>query len=365
MPKEVLFTAPHTVEVHDYSEPELSANEVRVRTLYSGISHGTERSHFRGEAIWLHKHVESDGFLSDERSSLSYPYCYGYEDVAEVIEVGQDVSDIAVGERFVCWNGHRETGVIDLTQINLSPDSIFLPIPGNDDDLEKYIFLALGTVALDGVLLSSINIGESAVIVGQGVVGILTMQLCKLSGAFPVIAVDLLDDRLETSKRLGADYCLNPQHADVGNRVREILGGHGADWCFEASGKTAGIGLALRCGTPFPRVVALGMYDESGSDLKLGEEFCRSSGQILHSRSGGFRLAAEDPTWSLYHRKWDIVRVNQVILRLLSKYKLRVDGLITHRYSLSDANEAYQLIDHHPDRVMKVIFDLNHEGRSG
>ena len=65
---------------------------------------------------------------------------------------------------------------------------------------------------------------------------------------------------------------LNPNHGDVGREVKRILGGPGADVCFECSGQAGGIGLAMHCGTPFPKVIAVGMYDGPADDLYLGEK---------------------------------------------------------------------------------------------
>lgn len=357
MSVEVVFVGPRRIELREYEDRAPGPREVKVRNLYSSISHGTEMSHYRNDAIWHHKRVEADGFVTDGQS-MTYPFTYGYEDVAQVEAVGEGVTGFKPGDRVLCWVHHRETGLFHMDKVNVSTDTIFLPLP-EDDSYDKYVFVSLATVGLDGLLLSGLRLGESAVVVGQGIVGLLAMQLCRLAGADPVIAVDLLDNRLETAKRLGADYTLNPKHGDVGLAVRRILGGHGADICFEASGKTAGIGLALHCGTPYPKVIALGMYDGPAGDLYLGEEFCRSAGMILHSRAGGYRLRPEVPTGEgLYHRKWDIVRINQTIIKLLHTGKLRVDGLISHRFPLTAAPAAYDLIDRHPEQVMKVIFDL-------
>lgn len=356
MPLEVVFTGPRQVELREYAEPALGPREVRVAVLYSGISHGTERSHYRGDAVWHHRRVEPDGFVTDGRS-MGYPFTYGYEDVARVIEVGPAVHEVSVGDVVLCWAHHRETQVFDLDRINRSTDTIFLPLPAAND-MERYIFVSLGTVALDAYLVSGLRLGESAVVIGQGVVGLLQLQLCKLAGAEPVIAVDLLDERLELARRLGADHTLNPRDGDAGVAVRKLLGGRGADLCFECSGRTAGIGLALHCGTPFPKVIAVGMYDGPASDLYLGEEFCRSAGQIIHSRSGGYRLGPECPTAGLTHRKWDVMRVNRTIIRLLQTGRLDVRGLISHRFPLSGAVQAYELVDRQPASVVKVIFDL-------
>lgn len=357
MPIEVVLTGPRQVQVREYQDRPPQPREVKMRNRYSGISHGTEMSHYRGDSVWLHNRVEPDGFIT-EGQSMSYPFCYGYEDVAEVMEVGTAVDEVAAGDLVCCWIGHRETALIDMDKINRSASSIFLPLPAVEN-MERYIFTSLATVGLDGLLVSGLRLGEATVIVGQGVVGLLTMQLARIAGAYPVIAVDLHDHRLAASQRLGADYTFNARKVDAGQEIRDLLGGHGADVVFEASGTASGLTLALRCGTPYPKVVALGMYDGPATDLHLGEEFCRSAGQILHSRSGGFRLGPEHPTEGLYHRKWDIVRVNETIIRLLATGQLNVEGLISHRFSLEEAPIAYDLIDHRPEQTTKVIFDLH------
>lgn len=267
MPKEVVFVGPRQIEVRDYEEHSPGSREVKVRILYSGISHGTEMSHYRDDAIWHHKWVEADGFVREGKST-PYPFTYGYEDVAQIEEIGEAVTEFKEGDVVGCSAHHRESRIFSMEKINLTTDTFFLSLPKPDDgSFERYIFISLGSVALDGLLLAPIRLGESAVIIGQGVVGLLAMQLCKLSGADPVIAVDLFEERLELARRLGADHVYNPRVSDVGQEVRRLLGGHGADVCFEASGRTEGIGLALHCGTPYPKVIALGMYDGPAGDL--------------------------------------------------------------------------------------------------
>ena len=362
MPKEVRFVGPRQIEVGDYRDRPAGPREAKARVLYSGISHGTEISHYRGDAIWHHKQVEASGFVTEGRS-MSYPFTFGYEDVVEMVEVGEGVTECKVGDMVACRAHHRETQTFHMDRINRSAETFFFCLAPGDENYDKYVFVSLGTVALDGVLLAPMRLGETAVVIGQGVVGLLTTQLCKLSGADPVIAVDLLDHRLELARQLGADYVLNPRNGDVGLEVKRILGGHGADICFEASGSSSGIGLALHSGVPFPRVVALGMYDGPAKDLYLGEDFCRSAGQILHSRSGGYRLGPELPSGEgLVHRRWNFLRVHETIIKLLHTGRLKVDGLISHRFPLQKAPEAYQLIDQHPEQVTKVIFDLTSEG---
>ena len=119
--------------------------------------------------------------------------------------------------------------------------------------------------------------------------------------------------------------------------------------------------MALQGGTPFPKVVAVGMCDGPANDLYLGEEFCRNTGQILHSRSDGYRLPPENPESGLYLRRWDIIRIHNVIIKLLLTGRLDVSGLITHRIPLEEAPQANKLIDELAAEMLKVIFDLTSE----
>ena len=81
-------------------------------------------------------------------------------------------------------------------------------------------------------------------------------------------------------------------------------------------------------------------------------------GADYFSQSGGYRLRPEVPTGGRYHRKWNIVRITETVVKLLHTGKLRFDGLVSHRFQLEDAREAFDLIDRHPESVIKVIFDL-------
>ena len=172
---------------------------MKVRNLYSGISHGTERSHYRGEAVWHNKSVAPDGFVT-QGHSMSHPFTYGYEDVARVVEIGPGVTEFEVGDVVMGSAHHRETRIFNLNEAQMGATArgvsvnVFpYPLPP-DESLEKYIFISLGTVALDAVLVGGVRLRESAVIVGQGVVGLLTMQLCRRSSSYCMPASSMPTD---------------------------------------------------------------------------------------------------------------------------------------------------------------------------
>src|SRR5687768_9637569 len=111
----VSFSAPGVVEVLEEDEPALGASEVRVRTLYSGISAGTELTSYRGSSPHLSKHWDLDRRLfADGAEELSYPVRnLGYEEVGEVVEVGRDADRALLGKRVWGTWGHRTTSELD------------------------------------------------------------------------------------------------------------------------------------------------------------------------------------------------------------------------------------------------------------
>ncbi len=108
----------------------------------------------------------------------------------------------------------------------------------------------------------------------------------------------------------------------------------------------------------------MGMCDGPADDLYLGEEFCRNAGQNIHSRSSVYRLPPENSESGFYHRRWDIIRVHNVIIKLLHTGRLDVSGLITHRFPFEEAPQAYRLIDEGAAGMLKVVFDLTSEQNS-
>lgn len=212
--------------------------------------------------------------------------------------------------------------------------------------------MSLACVALEALLGSGLRIGESTVIFGQGVVGLLLTRLCSIMSVEPIVVVDLIDLRLEKAKEMGATHCLNPATCDVAFEARRILGPNGADIVFDVTGQTRALNEALKCGVPRPKVIAVGWYQTEALGLYLGESFCLEGGQILEANSAGFR----DPV--LPGKRWNKTRVARVVSRLWASGKLEFDGLITHRFSFSQAAEAFRLIDTHPEEVLKVILEF-------
>jgi len=182
MAKALVLTGPRQVDYETVPDAPLAPREVRLRTLYSGISAGTELAQYRGTTPFLHKRWDADRrlFVPGRGASLSYPVrTWGYEEVGEVVEVGAEVRDIPLGARaFGTW-GHRthHVAAADDVRPRLMPDGAD-PILG--------IFSHIGAIGLNGVHDGRVRIGETVAVFGLGVLGQIVAQAARQSGRWTV-----------------------------------------------------------------------------------------------------------------------------------------------------------------------------------
>ncbi|MGH8013486.1 MAG: zinc-binding dehydrogenase, partial [Candidatus Binataceae bacterium] len=260
----------------DYADPPLGDSAVLLRTMYSGVSHGTEMLMYRGEAPKFKHHWDQQlrHFDVGRPGVNGKPLAIGYESVARVEAVGRLVQNFAPGD--VVWVDapHRETHVVDTR--NPPPLWRF----GAVDDPKSLTFFALCRVALGAVHDAEPLLGGSAVVSGLGAVGQLCVQLLRRSGLRTIFAIDRIKERLEIAARAGAI----PIHAEDPDPAAKIKDLHGAvDFAIEASGAYSGLALAVRCVAPMGRVVVVSSYGNQSQGLWLGHEFHRNRITLISS----------------------------------------------------------------------------------
>lgn len=345
MGKVFVLTAPRTPGYQTYDDPPLKPDEVRIRTLYSGISAGTELTLYRGTNPYLSKRWDEDRrlFLSEADTSLSYPVTnLGYEEVGEIVEVGSEVKEVVVGAQIFGTWGHRTHHVAPLSYVipRLMPPGAE-PIFG--------IFSHLGAIALNGVHDAAIRLGETVAVFGMGALGQIVALMARRSGA-KVIAVDLHDSRLDMAEQLGADITLNAGREPVAERIKDLTGGRGADVCIEVSGSTAALNEAIRAVAYSSRVVALGFFQGEARQLYLGEEFHHNRINIVCSQISG--VSPE-----LKHR-WDKLRLWQSAVGLQADGVLDLRPIITHRAPFTQAADLFEALDQRPNDVVLAVMEF-------
>jgi len=336
----LVFEAPYTITVAAEEDPPLEGHEVRLRTLFSGISAGTELTAYRGTNPYLHKRWDSERrlFVADEPAGRQYPlYGWGYEEVGEIVEIGSDVAGLEIGERVYGTWGHRTSHVVpaDYARARILAPHVE-PILGT--------FSQIGAIALNGVLDAQINLGETVAVFGMGVVGQLAAQLARLSGA-RVVAVDLLESRRNVASRLGAHVTLDGRGA--ADAIKELTGGRGADLCIEASGATTALNEAVRACAYSARVVALGFFQGEARGLFLGEEFHHNRIDIVCSQISGVSPALK--------YRWDTARLVATFMELVAEARLELKPLITHVAPFAQAATLFELLDKRADEALQAV----------
>lgn len=341
----ITFSAPRSIGFAEEEDRPLSENEVRLRTLYSGISTGTELTAYRGTNPYLQKRWDPALrlFVDDPtHESTRYPVVgWGYEEVGEVVEVGPGVEDVLMGAVVYGTWGHRTIHIADAAYARRRI------LPAHVDPLLG-IFSQIGAIALNGILDGAIRLGETVAVFGLGVVGQLVAQLARLSGA-EVVGVDLLPLRLELARATGIDHVIDAAQGPS-EAIKAITVGRGADVCIEASGSTHALNEAVRAAAYSSRVVALGFFQGNAQGLFLGEEFHHNRINIVCSQISG---VAPD----LRHR-WDTERLVQTFMRLASEGKMQLQPLITHLMPASEAPALFRLLDESPSDVLQAVLDF-------
>ncbi len=353
MGKVISFTQPRTVDIEQYEDRSLEASEVRLKTLYSGISAGTELTAYRGSNPYLHKRWDPEHklFKSSETASQTYPVKgWGYEEVGEIVELGVEVTGLHIGDiAYGTW-GHRTHHVVDeeYARQRILPQGLD-PILG--------IFSQIGAISLNGVHDARIRIGETVAVFGLGVPGQIVAQLAKKSGAY-VIGVDLIDKRLSLATELGSiDVAIDASNATVGEQIKELTGGRGVDVSLEASGSTAALHEAIRATAYSAKVIALGFYQGGAHSLLLGEEFHHNRVNIVCSQISGV-----DPELSY---RWNQLRMVQTMMRLQAEGALDLKPLISHVYPFHKASEAFRVLDENPEETLQVVLSFTEQKKKG
>jgi 2-desacetyl-2-hydroxyethyl bacteriochlorophyllide A dehydrogenase len=338
----VELTAPRQVGVRTYPDPTTGPDQVRVRTLYSGISAGTELTQYRGTNPYLDKQWDADrAVFRSGTPTLSYPIdVWGYSEVGVVDQAGAATEAPIVGE--VVWGvwGHRSHAVLpaDVLAKHVLPAGVD-PLIGTFD--------RVGAVALNAVLTAQANPGETVAVFGQGVIGLLATQLL-LSLGCRVLAVDAMPARLALAEPWGA-VPFNATEGDLAVNICDRVP-EGVDRVIELSGSYAALHQAIRIAGPGGTVVAAGLYQGPIGALTLGEEFHLNRVTLISCQIGGVP--------SHLQGRWTRERLHETVMKLCVEGRLDPLPLVSHLIDAPDAARAYALLDAPPDDLLQVILDF-------
>jgi 2-desacetyl-2-hydroxyethyl bacteriochlorophyllide A dehydrogenase len=346
----LLLEGPRTLRLRDEEAPGLAAREIRVRSLLSGISHGTELNLYRGTSAFADRVFDRSlrAFVAPDPPRPAYPATLGYELVGTVAETGADIGELQSGDLVHVGAPHRDEAVLDL---DAAAGTTYPPVklPAGAP-LERWLFVSVGAVALVAAHDARIRLGDHVAVIGLGAIGLLLVQMARLAGARRVSAVDPVAARRELALALGADEALEPGGA--GEAIKRAAG-RGVDTALETSGATAGLHDAIAACGLGGTVVAVGFYQGGAPELRLGEEWHHNRLDMVSSMGA----------WGAPHRAypaWERPRVMRTVVDLLASGAVRVDGLPVRHFPFERAAEAYGWLDEHPNDAVKVA--LTYDG---
>ena len=312
--------------IDEVTLPEkLHYGQVLVKVFFSGIC---------GSQIGEIKGVKGkDKYL---------PHLLGHEGVGKVLDIGPEVKYVKVGDHVIMhwrkgigiesnppkyiWNGKKLNAgfVTTFNEYSVVSENRLTPV---DQSFDMQLAPLLGCAVTTGLGVitnnAKLKIGESIVVFGAGGVGLNIIQGAALTSAYPVIGVDLYDNKLEMARRFGATHVINSKQSNVESEIKDILGTQGADVCVDNTGNTQVINTAYKLTQPKGRTILVGVTkrNDNISIYSLPLHF----GKTITGSHGG----DTDPTL-------DIPRY----IRLYQAGILKLKELITDRFPLNEINVA-------------------------
>jgi predicted dehydrogenase/threonine dehydrogenase-like Zn-dependent dehydrogenase len=269
---------------------------------------------------------------------LDQPLALGYSSAGTIIEVGEDLQNFKPGDRVVCAGGghavHAEYAVI--------PQNLLVHLP-DEVAFESGAFATLGAIALNGIRLAKLQVGENVAVIGLGLLGLLTVQLVQAAGC-QVVGIDLDPKRVSTGKKMGAKAILRKKAEQA---YLSFTMGRGFDAVLICADTPSDDTVVLAGQIARDRayvisvgVVGLNIPRKPYFEKELFFQVSRSSGP------GRYDIAYEEESqdYPLGYVRWTEGRNLEAFVDLIVAGKVNVEQLITHSFPIEQAHQAYELI---------------------
>lgn len=315
--KHIVFTKPNTAELLSDEIGLPKADQVQVALEISTISSGTERANLIGEVnVSIGKHP----------ATAQFPRYSGYSSAGRVLCVGENIKNLKPGDRVaLSWSKHAQ--IINMPQSNCVklPDSV---------SSEEAALFHIATFPLAAIRKCRLEMGESALVMGQGILGMFAVKLLRAAGAVPVIAVDPIAEKRENALCYGADYALDPFATDFAETVKRITGG-GVKVAIEVTGNGKALDGALDCMAKFGRVALLGCTRHSDFTIDYYHKVHGPGITLI----GAHTMAR--PTAESSNGMWTQQDDMRTLLQLTEGGRLSLKDMISQIHSPEEAPAVY------------------------
>ena len=342
--KAVYMAGINKLEVREVSMPEIKGNEVLVKLEYVGIC---------GSDVHYLENGKIGSFVVEGEMIL------GHECAGVVEKAGPNVKALKVGDKVAIEPGvtcgqceHCRGG-----KYNLCPSIEFYATPPYDGCLMNYVAcpesmafkLADNMSTKVGVLVepfavgvhsanqAEVTLGSSAIILGAGCIGLMTLAACRAMGAGDVTVVDVLDNRLEAAKKLGATRVMNAKTQDVEKELLAVTGGRGVDTVFETAGTVETISLTPHLVASGGKIVLVGMSPQDIVPLDISKI-----------------LAKEASIVSVFRYR----NVYPQAINAIASGAADISSIVTHEFGFDEVAKAFDFVMNNKNDVVKAVIKL-------
>ncbi len=327
--KQIVFTAPRTAELLETDIPVLSDKGVLAKTEYTVVSGGTEKANLMGLP-----NVPGQGF----------PKYLGYCGIGKVLEIGKDVKSVKVGDRVLIYHGVH-------SNYNVREENEITKVENDDIPSVEAAFTVIASMGLGGVRKLELELGESAMVMGLGLLGMFSIQFLRASGANPLIAVDMNPERRKMALELGADYAFDPSEPDFVEKVKAVTGGKGVKATVEVTGVAKAMLQALDCAAWMGRISLLGCTRVSDCSVDYYPQVHRPGIKLI----GAHNFVR--PKFESYPHHWTHHDDCRAILDMIERGRIKVAPMIGRIVNPENCKEIYTQLYDDPMFPLGTVFD--------
>lgn len=338
--KTVMINKPNDLQIIEMDKPAITEHDnVLIKMKAAGIC-GSDVHIYHGQ-----------------NAAATYPRVIGHEMVGEVVEVGSNVTKIKVGDRVIvdqvvncgeCYACRKGRGNV-CANLNVRGVHIhggyreYIAVPESDvyvlpDNLsyEDAVMIEPATIAVQSCSRAELTKEDTLLILGCGALGSSILKIARLSGA-TIIAVDVVDEKIEEAKKNGATYGINLLKEDVVARARELTGGYGPTVSIDAACTKDSLATLLELTGNAGRVITMGFSVEPTAVTQF-----KITAKELDVR--GSRLQ---------NKKF------QEVLNLVAEGKLDLTNSISHKFNFLDAQKAFDFVDSRDPSIRKIVLTFD------
>ena len=340
-----VLTQPKTLVFRDVPMPDVAPGEILMKLEAIGVC---------GSDVHYYQNGRIGDFI------VEYPFILGHECAGTVVEVGEGVTSLKVGDRValepgvpcgkceMCRTGHY----------NLCPDVKFFATPPYDGCLMNYVNfpaeyafkLPDNVSSVEGALMEplciginaartgGVKLGDTVLVFGAGCIGLVSMLAAKACGASKVFVSDVIPLRLDVAKKLGATETINSKEENLQERIAELTGGRGVDVVLDCAGFSATVADAVRVTRPAGKIVVVGMGADELNGIPLGPI-----------------SAKELVITSLFRYK----NLYPATINAVASGKIDIKGIVSKTFSFDETPEAFRMAAECPTETVKnvIVFD--------